>query len=458
MAIATINPTTGETVRTFPELSESEIERKVGLAHERWRTYRDTGFDERAEWMRAGADLLEQEADAAARLMTTEMGKTLAAARGEALKCVRGMRYYADNAAEFLADEPLADPAAVGASHALSRYRPLGPVLAVMPWNFPMWQVMRFAAPALMAGNVGLLKHASNVPQCALYLEDVFRRGGFPEGCFQTLLISSGRVEAILRDPRVVAATLTGSEPAGRSVAAICGDEVKHTVLELGGSDPFVVMPSADLDRAAATAVDARVQNNGQSCIAAKRFIVHSDVYDAFTDRFVAGMRALTVGDPFDPATDVGPLATERGRAGVEELVDEAVTRGAKVLCGGRRPPGPGWFYPPTVITGITRDMRIFTEEVFGPVAALFRAADIEEALEIANATAFGLGSNAWTRDEAEQDRFISDLDAGQVFINGKTVSYPDLPFGGVKRSGYGRELSAHGIREFCNLKTVWIG
>ncbi|WP_433356364.1 NADP-dependent succinic semialdehyde dehydrogenase [Microtetraspora malaysiensis] len=458
MAIATINPTTGETVRTFPELSESEIERKVGLAHERWRTYRDTGFDERAEWMRASADLVEQEADAAARLMTTEMGKTLAAARGEALKCARGMRYYADNAAGFLADEPLADPAAVGARRALSRYRPLGPVLAVMPWNFPMWQVMRFAAPALMAGNVGLLKHASNVPQCALYLEDVFRRGGFPEGCFQTLLISSGRVEAILRDPRVVAATLTGSEPAGRSVAAICGDEVKHTVLELGGSDPFVVMPSADLDRAVETAVDARVQNNGQSCIAAKRFIVHSDVYDAFTDRFVAGMGALTVGDPFDPATDVGPLATEQGRAGVEELVDEAVARGAKVLCGGRRPDGPGWFYPPTVIAGITRDMRIFTEEVFGPVAALYRAADIEEALEIANATAFGLGSNAWTRDEAEQDRFISDLDAGQVFINGTTVSYPDLPFGGVKRSGYGRELSAHGIREFCNLKTVWIG
>ncbi|GAA4562774.1 NADP-dependent succinic semialdehyde dehydrogenase [Planotetraspora kaengkrachanensis] len=458
MAIATINPATGTTVRTFPELSEAEVEQKIGFAHDTWLTYRGTGFGERAELMRACADLFEKEADATARLMTTEMGKTLASARAEALKCARGMRYYADHAAEFLADEPLADPSAVGAKRALGRYQPLGVVLAVMPWNFPMWQVMRFAAPALMAGDVGLLKHASNVPQCALYLEDVFRRAGFPEGCFQTLLISSRQVEAILRDPRVVAATLTGSEPAGRSVAAICGDEVKHTVLELGGSDPFVVMPSADLDRAVETAVDGRVQNNGQSCIAAKRFIVHADIYDAFTERFVARMRGLRVGDPFDPSTDVGPLATEQGRADVEELVDDAVAAGATVLCGGRRPDGPGWFYPPTVITGITRDMRIFAEEAFGPVASVYRAADIEEALEIANATGFGLGSNAWTDDEAEQERFSSDLEAGQVFINGKTISYPELPFGGVKRSGYGRELSAHGIREFCNLKTVWVG
>ncbi|GII42808.1 NADP-dependent succinic semialdehyde dehydrogenase [Planotetraspora phitsanulokensis] len=458
MAIATINPATGTTVRTFPELSEAEVEQKIGVAHERWQSYRTSGFQERAELMRAGADLFEKEADAAAHLVTTEMGKTLASARGEVLKCAHGMRYYADHAAEFLADEPLADASAVGAKRAFGRYQPLGPVLAVMPWNFPMWQVMRFAAPALMAGNVGLLKHASNVPQCALYLEDVFRRGGFPEGCFQTLLISSRKVEAILRDPRVVAATLTGSEPAGRSVAAICGDEVKRTVLELGGSDPFVVMPSADLERAVATAVDGRVQNNGQSCIAAKRFIVHTDIYDAFTEMFVARMRELRVGDPFDSSTEVGPLATEQGRADVEELVDDAVAAGATVLCGGRRADGPGWFYPPTVITDITRDMRIFTEEVFGPVASLYRAADIEEALQIANATTFGLGSNAWTDDETEQQRFSSDLEAGQVFINGKTISYPELPFGGIKRSGYGRELSAHGIREFCNLKTVWVG
>ncbi|MFC4115106.1 NADP-dependent succinic semialdehyde dehydrogenase [Nonomuraea zeae] len=458
MAIATINPTTGEAVKTFEELSETELRQKIGLAFDRWQTYRTTSFEERAGRMHATADLFEKEADLSAELMTTEMGKTVASARAEALKCVHGMRYYADHAAEFLADEPLADPSQVGAVRALGRYQPLGPVLAVMPWNFPMWQVMRFAAPALMAGNVALLKHASNVPQCALYLQDVFRRGGFPEGCFQTLLISSRRVESILRDPRVVAATLTGSEPAGRSVAAICGDEIKHTVMELGGSDPFIVMPSADLDRCAATAVEARVQNNGQSCIAAKRFIVHADVFDAFTDRFVSRMRELTVGDPFEESTDVGPVATEQGRADIEEIVEDAVSAGATVLCGGRRPDGPGWFYPPTVITDITRDMRIYLEEVFGPVASLYRVADIDQALEIANATTFGLGSNAWTDDEVEQERFISDLDAGQVFINGKTTSYPQLPFGGTKRSGYGRELAAHGIREFCNLKTVWVG
>ncbi|HZZ49052.1 MAG TPA: NADP-dependent succinic semialdehyde dehydrogenase [Pseudonocardia sp.] len=457
MAIATINPATGETVTTFEAATDSEVRQKIETAHERWKTYRLTSFDERAALLRAAADLLEKEADDIARVMTTEMGKTVASAKGEALKCAKGMRYYADHSAGFLADEPLDDPSAVNASRALGRYQPLGVVLAVMPWNFPLWQVMRFAAPALMAGNVGLLKHASNVPQCALYLEDVFRRAGFPEGCFQTLLISSKQVEAVLRNPLVVAATLTGSEPAGRSVAAICGDEVKHTVMELGGSDPFVVMPSADIDKAVQTAVTGRVQNNGQSCIAAKRFIVHTDVYDEFAEKFTAKMRELTVGDPFDDDTDVGPLATEQGRADVEELVDDAVKAGATVLCGGQRPDRPGWFYPPTVIADITTDMRMYLEEVFGPVAGLYRVADIDEALEVANATTFGLGSNAWTNDETEQDRFIADLYAGQVFINGMTVSYPELPFGGVKRSGYGRELSAHGIREFCNLKTVWV-
>jgi succinate-semialdehyde dehydrogenase/glutarate-semialdehyde dehydrogenase len=316
---------------------------------------------------------------------------------------------------------------------------------------------VRFAAPALMAGNVGILKHASNVPQCALYLADVIARGGFPEGCFQTLLVPSGAVEAILRDPRVAAATLTGSEPAGRSVAAIAGDEVKHTVLELGGSDPFIVMPSADLDAAVATAVTARVQNNGQSCIAAKRFIVHTDIYDAFLEGFVAQMCALRVGDPTDPDTDVGPLATEQGRVEVEKLVEAAVAAGAVLRCGGTRLDGPGWFYPPTVITDITADMAIYTEELFGPVASVYRVADIDEAIEIANATPFGLGSNAWTNDESEQQRFIDEIDAGQVFINGMTVSYNELPFGGIKRAGYGRELSAHGIREFCNLKTIWV-
>ncbi|GAA5176128.1 NADP-dependent succinic semialdehyde dehydrogenase [Pseudonocardia eucalypti] len=458
MAIATINPTTGETLRVFDEIGDAEIERKIGLAHERWRSYRSTSFAQRAEWLRASADLMEKDVEELARLMTTEMGKTLDSARAEVRKSANGMRYYAEHAEGFLADEPLADPSVVGASRALGRYQPLGVVLAVMPWNFPLWQVMRFAAPALMAGNVGLLKHASNVPQSAVYLEEVLRRGGFPEGCFQTLLISARKVEPILRDPRVVAATLTGSEPAGRSVAAICGDEVKHTVLELGGSDPYVVMPSADLDAAVATAVRGRVQNNGQSCIAAKRFIVHTDIYDAFAEKFVERMRALRVGDPLDEATEIGPLATEQGRTDVEELVADAVGSGAKVLCGGQRPDRPGWFYPPTVITEITRDMRMFGEEVFGPVASLFRVADIDEALEIANATSFGLGSNAWTNDPVEQDRFIDELYAGQVFINGTTTSYPELPFGGVARSGYGRELSAHGIREFCNLKSVWIG
>jgi succinate-semialdehyde dehydrogenase/glutarate-semialdehyde dehydrogenase len=388
--------------------------------------------------------------------MTLEMGKTLSAAKAEVHKCAKGFRYYADHAEAMLADEP-ADPGAVGASKAYARYQPIGVVLAVMPWNFPLWQAVRFAAPALMAGNVGILKHASNVPQCALYLADVIGRGGFPDGCFQTLLISSAEVEAILRDPRVVAATLTGSEPAGRSVAAIAGDEVKHTVLELGGSDPFIVMPSADLDAAAEAAVTARVQNNGQSCIAAKRFIAHADIYDDFAAKFTERMAALKVGDPTDADTVVGPLATEQGRVDVEKLVDGAVAAGAVVRCGGKRLDRPGWFYPPTVITDITRDMPIFTEEVFGPVASLYRAADVDEAIDIANATSFGLGSNAWTNDASEQQRFIDDIEAGQVFINGMTVSYPELPFGGIKRSGYGRELSAHGIREFCNIKTVWI-
>ncbi|MCF8609205.1 NADP-dependent succinic semialdehyde dehydrogenase [Gordonia sp. HY285] len=455
--IATINPATGETVKTFDPASDDDIEKALALGAETARTYRSTTFAQRAQWMRATADLLEAEADDVAAMMTLEMGKTLASAKGEVLKCAKGFRYYADNAEEMLADEP-ADSAAVHASQAYARYQPIGVVLAIMPWNFPLWQAVRFAAPALMAGNVGLLKHASNVPQSALYLADVIRRGGFPEGCFQTLLIGAGAVESVLRDPRVAAATLTGSEPAGRSVAAIAGDEVKHTVLELGGSDPFVVMPSADLDAAVSTAVTARVQNNGQSCIAAKRFIVHTDVYDEFAAKFVDAMKALTVGDPTDPDTDVGPLATDQGRADVEELVADAVERGAETLCGGTRLDGPGWYYPPTVIAGITPEMRMYTEEVFGPVAGLYRAADVDEALDIANATDFGLGSNAWTTDAAEVDRFIADLDAGQVFINGMTVSYPELPFGGTRRSGTGRELAAHGIREFCNVKTVWIG
>ncbi|MDP9870051.1 MULTISPECIES: NADP-dependent succinic semialdehyde dehydrogenase [Streptosporangium] len=457
MAIATVNPATGETLKTFEPLSEHEVDERLALAAAEFRTYRATDFKQRAAWMQSAAGLLESEQEEVARLMTTEMGKTLTAARSEVAKCVKGMRYYAEHAEEFLADEPV-DAPAVAARRAYARYQPLGPVLAVMPWNFPLWQAVRFAAPALMAGNVGLLKHASNVPQTALYLGGLFARAGFPPGCFQTLLIGSGQVEAVLRDRRVVAATLTGSEPAGRSVASIAGSEVKKTVLELGGSDPYVVMPSADLDAAAATAVTARVQNNGQSCIAAKRFIVHTEVYDDFTGRFVARMEALRVGDPMDDSTDVGPLATRQGRDDVEKIVADAAGRGARVLCGGWSPDLPGWFYQPTVIADITPEMRLFGEEVFGPVASLYRAGDIDEALALANATSFGLGANAWTTDPVEQERFVTELEAGLVFVNGMVTSYPELPFGGVRNSGYGRELSAHGIREFCNLKAVWIG
>jgi succinate-semialdehyde dehydrogenase/glutarate-semialdehyde dehydrogenase len=326
-----------------------------------------------------------------------------------------------------------------------------------MPWNFPLWQAVRFAAPALMAANSGVLKHASNVPQTALYLGDLFERGGFPAGAFQTLLIPSSGVEKVLTDDRVVAATLTGSEAAGSKVAQTAGRLIKKTVLELGGSDPFVVMPSADVDRAAEVGTTARVQNNGQSCIAAKRFIVHTDVYDAYADRFVHHMRDLVVGDPMDEKTQVGPLATEQGRTDLEELVADAVTKGAKVLCGGERPDRPGWWYPPTVLADVTPEMRIASEEAFGPVATLFRVTSAEEALGVANATTFGLGSNVWTNDPEEQERFIADLEAGQTFVNGMTTSYPELPFGGIKRSGYGRELSDLGIKEFCNAKTVWV-
>ncbi|WP_460062846.1 NADP-dependent succinic semialdehyde dehydrogenase [Streptomyces sp. YKOK-I1] len=460
MPIATVNPADGETLKTYEPMGEEELERRLQLAEATFRTYRLSSFTDRSRLLLQAANLLEEDQRDIARVMTTEMGKPIRQARAEAAKCAKAMRWYAERAEGLLADERPddADVADSGGTRALVRYRPLGPVLAVMPWNFPLWQVIRFAAPALMAGNVGLLKHASNVPQTALYLEDLFHRAGFTEGCFQTLLVGSGAVDEILRDERVKAATLTGSEPAGRAVAATSGAMVKKTVLELGGSDPFVVMPSADLDRAARVAVTARVQNNGQSCIAAKRFIVHSDVYDVFAERFTEGMKALKVGDPLEEDTDVGPLASERGRADLEELVDDARRAGAGVLCGGERPDGPGWYYPPTVLTGLTREMRIHREEAFGPVATLYRVADLDEAVLLANDSPFGLSSNVWTQDEAEVDRFARDLEVGGVFVNGMTASHPAFPFGGVKRSGYGRELSGHGIREFCNITTVWHG
>jgi succinate-semialdehyde dehydrogenase/glutarate-semialdehyde dehydrogenase len=460
MPIATVNPANGETLKTYEAMGPEEIERRLQLAEATFRTYRTTPFAERARLLHRAAGLLDGLQPDIARIMTTEMGKPIKQARAEVAKCAKAMRWYAEHAESLLADEVPADDDVKdsGASRAHVRYRPLGPVLAVMPWNFPLWQVIRFAAPALMAGNVGLLKHASNVPQTALFLEDLFHQAGYSEGTFQTLLIGSAEVEELLRDERVKAATLTGSEPAGRAVASVCGDMVKKTVLELGGSDPYVVMPSADIDRAARIAVTARVQNNGQSCIAAKRFIVHTDVYDAFAERFVEGMKALKVGDPLEESTDVGPLSSERGRADLEELVDDARRGGASVLCGGERPDGDGWYYPPTVLADITREMRIHREEAFGPVATLYRAGDLDEAVLIANDSPFGLSSNVWTRDQAEVDRFARDLEAGGVFFNGMTASHPALPFGGVKRSGYGRELSGHGIREFCNITTVWHG
>ena len=458
MAIATINPATGETVKTFEPHDAAEVERRIALADAATKAMRQTSFEERAAWMRAAADLLEAEAEQVAVMMTTEMGKPLAQAKAEALKCVKGMRFYADHAEGFLAPEKLEDPASVNASAAWTVYQPLGAVLAVMPWNYPLWQVVRFAAPALMAGNSGLLKHASNVPQSALYLDTLFERGGFPAGAFATLLIGSGAVAAVLQDKRVKAVTLTGSEPAGREVAANAGGQIKKAVLELGGSDPFIVMPSADLPKAVDVAVTARVQNNGQSCIAGKRFIVHADVYDQFAELFAEKLKALVVGDPMDAATQVGPLATESGRDELAGLVDDAVKHGATVLAGGRTPDRPGWFYEPTLIADLHDGMRLVLEEAFGPVASLYRVSSREEARDIANQTTFGLSSAVWTTDADDEHFFVNSLDAGAVFINGMTVSYPELPFGGIKDSGYGRELAAAGIREFCNLKTVWKG
>lgn len=456
MAIATVDPTTGDTVEEFEPHNAAEVDRRIDEAQRAVVTLRSTSFEQRAQWMRAAADLIETDAERCARLLTLEMGKPIAQARAEVAKCAKCMRFYADHAAEFLADEPLSDPSVVGASQAYTRYQPLGVLLAVMPWNYPLWQVVRFAAPALMAGNAGLLKHASNVPQTALYLDSLFERGGFPAGAFRTLLIGSGEVDRVIADKHVKAVTLTGSEPAGRAVAATAGREIKKAVLELGGSDPFIVLPSADLDAAAETAVKARTSNNGQSCIAGKRFLAHTDVYDEFAELFTAKMAALTVGDPADESTDIGPMATESGRRDLAGLVDDAVARGARVRTGGTAPDRAGWFYDPTIIDNLPEDARLVLEEAFGPVATLYRFSDNEEALRIANQTTFGLSSAVWTNDPTEEEWFVEALDAGAVFVNGMTVSYPELPFGGVKDSGYGRELAAAGIREFMNLKTVW--
>ena len=453
MAISTVNPATGEEIKTFDALGEEEIERKLQFAAETFREYRKTSFEERSGWLTRAAEILEEEAEDLGRIMTLEMGKTLASAIGEANKCARGCRYYAAHAEGMLADERIE----MEGARTFVRYQPIGPVLAVMPWNFPFWQVFRFAAPALMAGNVGLLKHASNVPQCALAIEDIIHRAGFPEGAFQTLLISSGQVQSVIDDPRVRAATLTGSEPAGRQVASEAGANIKKTVLELGGSDPFIVMPSADLETAVSTAVTSRTLNNGQSCINAKRIIVHEEIADDFTRRYVEGMAALNVGDPMDENTDMGPLATTQILEDVSGQVEKSVEAGAKVLTGGKKGDGPGNYYPPTVLTDIPKDSPAYREEIFGPVASLFRVRDIDEAITLANDSDFGLSSSAWTSDPAEQERFVDEMEAGMTYINRMTESTPEIPFGGIKNSGYGRELSHFGIHEFMNPKTVWV-
>jgi succinate-semialdehyde dehydrogenase/glutarate-semialdehyde dehydrogenase len=449
--IASINPATGETLRTFDELTDERLERKLAGAERAYRAYRRTPFADRARWLTAAAEILESEKDRIGRVMTLEMGKPIAAARAEAAKCAWACRYYAEHGERLMAAETVD----AGAGHNSVRYQPIGPVLAVMPWNFPFWQVFRFAAPALMAGNVGLLKHASNVPQCALEIETILRRAGFPEGAFQTLLIGSKRVGRVVEDPRVMAATLTGSEPAGAQVAAQAGQRIKKTVLELGGSDPFIVMPSANLERAVHSAVDARIVNNGQSCIAAKRFIVDAPVYDEFEARFAAAMQALRVGDPMEETTQVGPLATTDILEDLDRQVQRTLDMGAKLLTGGTRLDRTGNYYAPTVLADIPAGAPASCEELFGPVAALFRVEGIDEAIRLANATEFGLGASAWTNDASERDRFIEEIEAGMVFINNVVASDPRLPFGGVKRSGYGRELGACGIREFVNIKTV---
>ncbi len=453
MSIASIDPRNGKLQQAFSPLTETAIEAKLALSARAFKAWRGVPFSERAKLMRRAGELLESEADALGRLMTEEMGKTLVSAVAEAKKCASVCRHYAAHAERILADEAVATEAEAS----FVRYLPLGPVLAVMPWNFPFWQVFRFAAPALMAGNVGLLKHASNVPRSALAIEDVFRRAGFPEGVFQTLLIGADTVARVLEDPRVVAATLTGSTAAGAAVAACAGKLIKPSVLELGGSDAFIVMPSADLEQAVKTAVAARILNNGQSCINAKRFIVHRDVYERFEQQLVAAFEALRVGDPMEAETEVGPLALASVRDDVVAQVERSVQAGARRLTGATRLEGPGFWFRPGVLAAIPQAAPAFHEEVFGPVALLFRVDDIAAAIELANVSPFGLGSSAWTRDAAEQRRFIDELDAGQTFINAMVASDPRLPFGGVKQSGYGRELGVPGIRAFVNSKTVYV-
>src|SRR5215470_17694384 len=454
MAIATIDPNTGKTVRTFQPHTDAQVEEKLARALAGARLQRELPVAERAKRMGRAAELLKARREELGRLMTLEMGKLKNAALGEVDKCALGCRFYAEHGPSFVADEEIKSDAV----KSLVRYQPLGVVLAIMPWNFPFWQVFRFAAPALMAGNAALLKHASNVPQCALAIEEVFREAGFPEGAFQTLLIEGSRASRLLDDPRIAAATLTGSEGAGRSIGEAAGRNIKKVVLELGGSDPFIVMPSADLDKAVKVGVEARLQNCGQSCIAAKRFIVHERIYGEYAQRMAKRFSELRVGDPNDESTEVGPLSSMQVLDDLDEQVKRMVAKGSKILAGGKQIDRPGFFFQPTLITDAGPGTPGRDEEMFGPVATIFKVRDAGEALQIANATKFGLGSSAWTRDPGEVRRFTDELQAGQVFINGMVKSDPRLPFGGIKASGHGRELSVIGMREFVNWKTVWIG
>jgi succinate-semialdehyde dehydrogenase/glutarate-semialdehyde dehydrogenase len=453
MPFATVNPSTGVTERTFPSHTPAEVNERLDRAIDAFRQYRRTPMSERARFLNQTADIYDREASDIARMVTTEMGKTLAAAHAEVEKCAMAMRWFATHAEALLADEPIS----TSATRSYVHYQPLGAVLAIMPWNFPLWQVVRFAAPAIMVGNVGLLKHAPNVPQTAQFLEDAFRRAGLPDGVFTNLFVETEDVGAVIEDPRIAAVTLTGSERAGVSVAATAGRVLKRSVLELGGSDPFIVLESADLDIAVSKGVTSRLLSNGQSCIAAKRFIVVEPIADQFIERFVKAMNDLVVGDPLDPATQVGPIVTEAQRNQLSAQVEDARSQGATVHTRTEVFEGPGWYFAPTVLTDITPDMRVANQELFGPVAMVERVPDLSAAIEVANSTTFGLGSSVWTNDEDDIRRCVEELEAGQVFVNAMVVSTPELPFGGIKRSGFGRELSELGLKEFCNAKTVWI-
>ena len=453
MSIVSRNPSTGEIIKQFESYSDEFVDGLISNSYFSYKELKKFPINRRTKCMMAVANILNEESEKLGKILTQEMGKTHKSAIAEIKKSALGAEHYAVTAKDYMADEIIK----TNALKSYRSYQPIGPILAVMPWNYPVWQVIRFAAPAIMAGNTVLLKHASNVTQCAMYLEDIFKRAGFPDGVFQTLIISSSKVERVLRNENVRAATLTGSEIAGSSVAAICGQEIKPTVLELGGSDAFIVMPSADLEKSAAVGTIARTQNNGQSCIAAKRFIVHAEIYEAFKEKLIKNFISLKIGDPMNSETDIGPLVNPSSLKEVLDQVKDALDCGAQLLCGCKSIEGPGCFLQPGIIEKIPMSARIYREEIFAPIAGLYKVKSIQEAIELANDSPFGLGSSVWTADLDEQKQAINDIEAGATFINAMTSSDPRLPFGGVKRSGYGRELAAEGLRAFCNIKTVSI-